>query len=124
MSPALKSTGAETVVKSQEKMQKSLGLSLNPPCVFYCRIDPCVGVVLTYTGAGVVRQRAIVGQGDVFLLPLLIQRAPAPLPQDALWKKQTKVSRTRRTKRRGCLNLETPNTTEKISSKCGESNNS
>lgn len=40
--------------------------------------------VFSYTGAGVVGQCAIVGQGDVFLLPLLIQRATASLPQDAL----------------------------------------
>lgn len=38
-----------------------------------------------------VRQRAIVGQGDVFLLPLLVERAPTPLPQDAL-SKTTKVT--------------------------------
>lgn len=37
-----------------------------------------------------VRQRAIVGQGDVFLLPLLIQRAPTSLPQDALSKQKKK----------------------------------
>lgn len=36
-----------------------------------------------------IRQRAIVGQGDIFLLPLLIQRAPTPLPQDALSKAST-----------------------------------
>lgn len=39
-----------------------------------------------------IRQRAIVGQGDVFLLPLLIQRAPTPLPQDALSKATTGVA--------------------------------
>lgn len=40
--------------------------------------------VFSYTGAGVVRQRAVVGQGDIFLLPLFVQRAATPLPQDAL----------------------------------------
>lgn len=40
-----------------------------------------------YIRAGVVRQDAVVRQGDAFLLPLLIQRAAAPLPQDALLKK-------------------------------------
>lgn len=34
-----------------------------------------------------VRQGAVVRQGDVFLLPLFIQRAATPLPQDALLKK-------------------------------------
>lgn len=40
-----------------------------------------------YIRAGVVRQGAVVRQGDAFLLPLFIQRAAAPLPQDALLKK-------------------------------------
>lgn len=44
------------------------------------------GAVLSYTGAGVVGQRAVVGQCDVLLLPLLVQRAATSLPQDALWK--------------------------------------
>ncbi len=39
-----------------------------------------------------VRQHAVVGQGHVFLLPLLIERAATSLPQDALSKKQTKVT--------------------------------
>ena len=46
-------------------------------------------VVFSYTGAGVVGQCAIVGQGDVFLLPLLVQRAAASLPKDALSKTTT-----------------------------------
>lgn len=48
--------------------------------------DAPLRVVSSYTGAGVVAQRAVCGQGDVFLLPLLVQRAAAPLPQDALRK--------------------------------------
>jgi len=32
----------------------------------------------------VVGQHAVVGQRDVFLLPLFIQRAATPLPEDAL----------------------------------------
>lgn len=53
------------------------------PAVLYGCIDPGV---FPYTGAGVVGQRAVVGQSDKFLLPLLIQRAAASFPQDALSK--------------------------------------
>ena len=66
----------------------SSGRVLNVPCVLLPLLI-CL-VVFSYTGAGVVRQRAVVGQGDVFLLPLLIQRAPTSLPQDALSKKKKK----------------------------------
>lgn len=38
----------------------------------------------SYAGAAVVGQRATVGQRDKLLLPLLVERAAAPLPQDAL----------------------------------------
>lgn len=51
-----------------------------------------MGAVLSYTGAGVVGQHAVVGQCDVLLLPLLVQRAAASLPQDALWKQPIRVS--------------------------------
>lgn len=44
--------------------------------------DWCVA----YTGAAVVRQRAAVGQRYKLLLPLLVERAAAPLPQDTLRK--------------------------------------
>ena len=70
----------------------SSGRVLNVPCVLLPLLI-CL-VVFSYTGAGVVRQRAVVGQGDVFLLPLLIQRAPTSLPQDALSKRKKKKKRT------------------------------
>lgn len=53
---------------------------------FYCLL------LFSYAGAGVVGQRSIVGEGDVFLLPLLIQRAAASLPQDALSETTSRVT--------------------------------
>lgn len=53
-----------------------------------------------------VGQRATVGQGDIFLLPLLIQRATASLPQDALSKTTTGGWCTRNKANRISLNLE------------------
>lgn len=72
-------------------------------------------VVFSYIGAGVVRQCAIVGQGDVFLLPLLVQRAPASLPEDAL----SKTTAEEVTQRTASLNLPKFRVSTTIPSKCG-----
>lgn len=69
-----------------------MGLSLRNINVKSSRSFLLVVVVFSYAGAGVVRQRAVVGQRDVFLLPLLVQRAATPLPQDALSKTATGVT--------------------------------
>ena len=39
---------------------------------------------VTHVEAGVVAEGTVVQQRDVLLLPLLVQRAATPLPQDAL----------------------------------------
>lgn len=45
---------------------------------------------LTHVDARVIGENAVVGEGHVFLLPLLVERVPAALWQDAL----TEVTQT------------------------------
>lgn len=74
-------------------------------------------VASSYIGAGVVRQRAIVGQGDVLLLPLLVQRAATSLPQDALSNtKKTRFLHSQNNKQNGAKFR--GDITYTISSKC------
>lgn len=43
----------------------------------------CVNT-MTHMDAGVIGQNAVVGEGDILLLPLFVERVPAALQQDAL----------------------------------------
>lgn len=49
----------------------------------------------SYAGAAVVGERAAVGQCDKLLLPLLVERAATPLPQDTLRREPFKASEGR-----------------------------